>query len=58
MKILVVAWTLMGILCAGAGIHQTLKTGFDQSYLFFIMAAISFLMAWYRHKQRNNQQRQ
>lgn len=49
--VLIIAWILMGILCTGAGIHQTLHSGFDKSYLFFIMAAISFLMGWYRYKQ-------
>jgi len=50
--VLEVIWIVTGILCLGSGIKVSLTTGGNKAYLFFLMAVISFLFAWFRHKQR------
>jgi len=37
-------WMIVAIMCILAAIHRTYISGFRESYLFFIFAAVSLLM--------------
>jgi hypothetical protein len=50
--ILEIIWIITGVLCVVLGIRYAIKTGGSTTFLFVIMAAISFLFAWFRHSQR------
>jgi hypothetical protein len=50
--LLEVVWILTGILCLLAGIKLATGTGGKIMYIFFLLAVVSFLFAWYRDKER------
>jgi nicotinamide riboside transporter PnuC len=50
--ILEIIWIITGVLCVVFGIRYAIKTGGSTTFLFVIMATISFLFAWFRHSQR------
>jgi hypothetical protein len=43
-SILEVFWLIVGILTAIMGLYTLAAKGFDNSYMFFIMSALSFLL--------------
>lgn len=47
-------WIAVAVLSLVTGIHKTIKYGFNESYLFFIFAAISILLFFYRRYLRKN----
>jgi len=50
--ILEIVWLITGFLCLAAGFRYLLN-GYDRRILIFVlMAVVSFLFAWYRHRQR------
>jgi hypothetical protein len=51
--ILEIIWIITGILCIGAGVRFALSNqGSFKILIFILMAAISFLFAWLRHRER------
>lgn len=51
--VLEVIWIATGVLSVAAGIRLTLRGGGGTKILIFaLMALISFVFAWWRHKQR------
>jgi len=50
--VLEIIWIIAGILSTGIAIRIALTTGGNRIWIFFLMAVISFLFAWLRHKQR------
>ncbi|MBI5218881.1 MAG: hypothetical protein HY958_08120 [Bacteroidia bacterium] len=54
-KILEYTWLVVAILSLAAGIHKTWRSGFAQSYPFFIMAFVSILMFMFRRFVRVSQ---
>jgi hypothetical protein len=50
--ILEIIWILTGVLCLGAGIRYAISPGGGMTFIFLIMAAISFLFAWFRDRER------
>jgi hypothetical protein len=50
--VLEIIWIATGVLCIGAGIRLALTTGGNKIFIFALMALISFVFAWLRHKQR------
>jgi len=50
--ILEIVWISTGILCIAAGIRNAIITGGTRIYIFIIMALVSFLFAWLRHRER------
>jgi len=50
--ILETTWLIITILALGAAIHQTYKTGFQNSYMFYIIAFISLMMFSFRRYTR------
>lgn len=53
--ILEYTWLGVAVLSLGAGVHKTYKTGFGESYLFFIIVFISILMYMFRRHMRKSQ---
>jgi hypothetical protein len=47
-----VVWIITGLLCIVAGVRYAISTGGSRTYLFALMALISFAFAWFRHNQR------
>jgi hypothetical protein len=55
-RILETVWLIVAILSIVAGIHKTYTDGgFRESYLFFIISLISFLMFFFRRRMRMNE---
>jgi len=52
--ILEVIWIITGVLSIIVGIRIAATTGGNRVWFFALMALISFLFAWIRHKQRKN----
>jgi hypothetical protein len=50
--VLEIIWIATGILSIAAGIRFAITTGGPKITVFLLMALISFLFAWLRHKQR------
>ncbi len=50
--ILEIIWITTGILCIAAVIRIATSTGGSKIYIFALMALVSFVFAWLRHKQR------
>ena len=43
-RILEVFWLIVAVFTLATGIHSTLKHGFRNSYMFFIMTALALLL--------------
>ena len=52
--ILEIAWIVIGILCTAAAVHNKLMLDGNRFVLLLLMGIASFVMAWFRHKQRKN----
>jgi hypothetical protein len=50
--ILEVIWIATGVLCLAAGIRFAITDGGPKIFIFTLMAFISFVFAWLRHRQR------
>ncbi|HUV01717.1 MAG TPA: hypothetical protein VMW32_12200 [Bacteroidales bacterium] len=51
--ILEIVWIITGILCVAAAIRFAIINGYSNRILILaLMAFISFLFAWMRHRQR------
>jgi membrane associated rhomboid family serine protease len=50
--ILEIIWIVTGILSVVAAIRFAMTTGGSKIIIFALMALISFLFAWMRHRQR------
>jgi hypothetical protein len=50
--VLEIIWIITGILCVAAGIRFAVTTGGSKIFIFALMALISFVFSWLRHKQR------
>lgn len=50
--ILEIIWIATGTLCIAGAVKLAFTTGGSRIYLFILMAVISFIFAWLRHKQR------
>jgi hypothetical protein len=55
-KILETVWFIVALLSVVAGIHKTYTDGgFRESYLFFIISLIAFLMFFFRRSMRKSE---
>jgi hypothetical protein len=50
--VLEIIWIATGVLCTGAVVRLALTSGGNKVIIFALMALISFVFAWLRHKQR------
>lgn len=53
--ILEIIWLITGILCVAAGIKYAISPGGAMTFAFLLMAVISFLFAWARHRERKKE---
>ncbi|MDD3567504.1 MAG: hypothetical protein PHT92_03800 [Bacteroidales bacterium] len=51
-KVLEYIWLILSVVCLGMAIHATLKVGFGQSYMFYILAVVALLMFFLRRSRR------
>jgi hypothetical protein len=47
-----IVWITTGILSTAAGIKVALNSGGNRVLVFAVLAMVSFLFAWIRHRQR------
>lgn len=47
-----IIWIILGMMCLGIAIRETFNNGIGRAWLFFVMAAAAFLLAWIRDSQR------
>jgi hypothetical protein len=47
-----IIWIILGLMCLGIAIRETVINGPGRSWLFFVMAAAAFVLAWLRDSQR------
>jgi hypothetical protein len=47
-----IIWIVTGILCIAAGVRYFVIAGGPRIFIFITMAAVSFLFAWLRHRER------
>jgi hypothetical protein len=50
--ILEIIWIITGLLCIAAGIRYAVTEGGNRIFIFILIALISFLFAWIRHRER------
>jgi ABC-type Fe3+ transport system permease subunit len=49
-------WLILGIITLASGIYETIRSGFSEAYLFFIMTVISLFMFSYRRRLRKSRE--
>jgi uncharacterized membrane protein YbaN (DUF454 family) len=52
--IIEIIWIVTGTLCLAAGIINVVSVGNSRTFIFLLLAVISFIFAWLRHRQRKN----
>lgn len=52
--ILEIAWFIIGLLCMAAAVHNRIALDGSRFVILLLMSIASFVMAWFRHKQRKN----
>jgi len=50
--VLEIVWIITGILCLFAGSRSLTIHNKSVAYIFFLLAAVSFLFAWFRDRSR------
>ncbi|MDD2279095.1 MAG: hypothetical protein PHD06_01650 [Bacteroidales bacterium] len=50
--VLEIIWLILAFICVGFGIYITVKVGFNQSYMFFILSVVALLMYTLRRHKR------
>jgi flagellar biogenesis protein FliO len=53
-KILEYTWLVLAVVCLGLAIHSTVKFGFGQSYMLFILTFVAVLMYLLRRYRRKS----
>ncbi|MDX9695617.1 MAG: hypothetical protein RBT49_07475 [Bacteroidales bacterium] len=51
-RALEILWLISSLLCIVTGIHQTINESLNKSFVFFILAILSFLMFLFRRNLR------
>jgi NADH:ubiquinone oxidoreductase subunit 3 (subunit A) len=47
-----IIWILLGLFCLGIAIREMATNGFSRVWIFLVMSAVAFVMAWIRDRQR------
>ena len=47
-----IIWVILGLVCLGIAIREISTNGIRQAWLFFVMSAAAFVLAWMRDSQR------
>ncbi|MCI0522633.1 MAG: hypothetical protein L0Y37_03160 [Bacteroidales bacterium] len=49
-----IIWITLGILCLVITVREMITNGFGKAWIFLIMSAAAFTLAWIRDRQRKN----
>jgi membrane protein implicated in regulation of membrane protease activity len=55
--ILELIWLGLAVFCIGVGIYATINTGFQTSYMFFVLSALAIIMYFIRRRRRLNMEK-
>ena len=47
-----IIWIILGLMCLGIAIRETVNNGIGRAWLFYVMTAAAFVLAWIRDSQR------
>jgi hypothetical protein len=47
-----IIWIILGLMCLGIAIRETVNNGISRAWLFYVMTAAAFVLAWLRDSQR------
>ena len=47
-----VIWIILGLMCLGIEIQETVSNGISRAWLFYVMTAAAFVLAWLREKKK------
>jgi len=47
-----IIWILLGLFCLGIAVREMITNGFSRAWLFLVMSAVAFALAWIRDRQR------
>ncbi len=47
-----IIWIILGLVCLGIAIREITTNGMRQAWLFIVMSAVAFTLAWVRDSQR------
>ena len=47
-----IIWIILGLMCLGIAIRETVNNGIGSAWLFYVMTAAAFVLAWLRDPQR------
>ena len=47
-----IIWAILGLMCLGIAIRETVNAGIGRAWLFYVMAVAAFVLAWIRDSQR------
>lgn len=52
-KVLEVVWVFLAVLCLVMGVYAWYTSGFEKSYMFFLLSVLAVFMAYLRRLRRN-----
>ena len=47
-----IIWIILGIACLAIAVREIAINGFGKAWLFLVMSAVAFILAWMRDSQR------
>ena len=47
-----IVWVILGMVCLGIAVREIATNGIRQAWLFFLLSAGAFVLAWIRDSQR------
>jgi hypothetical protein len=47
-----IVWIILGLMCLGIAVRETVTNGLGRAWLFFVMAAAAFVLSGIRDSQR------
>lgn len=49
-----IIWIILGLMCLGIAVRETVNAGIGRAWLFYVMAVAAFVLAWIRDSQRKS----
>jgi hypothetical protein len=47
-----IVWVILGIACLAIAVREIIINGLGKAWLFLVMSAVAFILAWMRDSQR------
>ena len=47
-----IIWIILGLMCLGIAVRETVNAGIGRAWLFYVMAVAAFVLAWVCDSQR------